>query len=182
MEKILKSSLIVIVLLLLVTGCNKNKNVEIVNMDGTTSKKSDNPLYNINVKGSGTLECTRAANAYSGLTASFNYGVTYKHGIITFIHSIEKVKGDSSSALDEYEEAYNKIRDRYSDIKYYDITVTRDTNSVIYDSKIDYEKVDMNKILKIEGNENNIYDSNNKLELKKWYSFVKKMGTTCKGV
>lgn len=181
MKRIVKSSLIIIILLLLVTGCGKD-NIEIVNMEGTTSKRSENPLYNINVNGSGTLECTRAANAYNGLTASFNYAITYKHGIITFIHSIEKVKGDSSSALDEYEEAYNKIKDRYSDIKYYDITVTRDTNSVIYDSKIDYEKVDMNKILKLEGNENNIYNSSNKIELKKWYSFVKKIGTTCKGV
>lgn len=182
MKRIVKSSLIVVVLLLLVTGCGKKDNIDIVNMDGTTSKRSENPLYNINVNGSGTLNCTRSANAYSGLTASFNYAVTYKKGIITFIHSIEKVKGESTSGLDEYEAAYNKIKDKYSDIEYYDITVTRDNNSVIYDSNINYEKVDMNKILKLEGNENNIYNSSNKMELKKWYSFVKKMGTTCKGV
>lgn len=181
MKKILKSSLLII-MLLLITGCGKNNGVEIVNMEGTTSNTSENPMYNINVKGSGDLECTRAANAYKGLTASFNYGVTYKNGIITNIHSIEKVKGDDTSALDEYEEAYKTIKDKYKDVKYYDITVTRDSNSVIFDSNIDYTKVNMNKILKIEGNENDIYNSDNKLELKKWYSFVKKMGTTCKGV
>jgi len=180
MKKIIKNSILIIIILLL-TACGNKENVEIVNMDGTTSNRSDNPLYNINVKGSGSLTCTRSATAYNGLNASFNYAINYENGIITSMHSIEKVQGDDKKALDEYEDAYNKIKEKYANIDYYDIVITRDESSVIYDSNIDYSKVDMDKILKLEGNQNDIYNSSNQLELKKWYSFAKKMGTTCMG-
>ena len=57
--------LIIIVLLLLVTGCKSNE-PEIINMSGTDEKFNDVAEYNINVKGSGRLQCVRDVNI-SGL-------------------------------------------------------------------------------------------------------------------
>ena len=131
MKKIIKNSLIILVLLILITGCGK-KNIKIVNMGNTTSSRNNNPAYNINVYGSGTLNCTRDASAYSGLNATFNYGVVYKNGIINEIHSIEKVKGNDTKALDEYEDAYNDIKKRYKNLDYYTITVTQCLTNCAY--------------------------------------------------
>ena len=180
MKRILKSSLIIIILLLLVTGCGKD-NIEIVNMDGTTSKRSENPLYNINVNGSGTLECSRAANVSDGLEASFRIVVTYKNGNMLVLHSIDTIKSDNQDSLTEYENAYNKISEQYKDIKYYDTTVTRDDNSVMFDLNINYEKVDIDKIIEIEGDDAKMF-KDGKAKLKPWLTYAKKFGTTCEGV
>lgn len=181
MKRILKNSFLLLITLLLITGC-KNKDIDIVNTGtGRDNSRSDNPSENINVKGSGTLACVRNANALYGLDGSFNYTVGYRKGIVTQIHSIEKVKGDDQTALDKYEEAYNTIKDRYKGLDHYDISVTRDENSVIFDSLLDYENINMKKFIEISGNQEELY-SDNKLELKKWIKFAKKAGTTCKGI
>ena len=131
--------LIIVVLLLLVTGC-KNNEPEIINMSGTDEKFNDVAEYNINIKGSGRLQCVRDVNI-SGLEDDFRYSVTYKKGVITMLHSQEKVTGTNQSLLDEYEEAYKNIKEQYKGLRYYDITVTRDGNSVIYDTVINYKMI-----------------------------------------
>ena len=76
------------------------------------------------------------------------------------------------------------IKEQYKGLRYYDITVTRDGNSVIYDTVINYEKLDMDKLREIEPDiegQDDIY-KNNKLMLKTWWEFSKDMGMTCKGV
>ena len=174
--------LIIVVLLLLVTGC-KNNEPEIINMSGTDEDFNEVAEYNINVKGSGRLQCVRDVNI-SGLEDDFRYSVTYKKGVITMLHSQEKVTGTNQSLLDEYEEAYKNIKEQYKGLRYYDITVTRDGNSVIYDTVINYEKLDMDKLREIEPDiegQDDIY-KNNKLMLKTWWKFSKDMGMTCKGV
>lgn len=173
---------LVIALLLLVTGCKKSE-PDIVNMSGTDKEFSDDAAYNINVNGSGRLQCIRDVNI-TQLEDDFRYSVTYKDGVITMLHSQEKVTGTNTSLLDEYEEAYKSIKDLYKGLRYYDVTVTRDGNSVIYDTVINYEKIDMDKLREIEPEiegQADIY-KNNKLMLKTWWEFSKDMGMTCKGV
>ena len=173
---------LVIALLLLVTGCKKNE-PEIINMSGTDEEFNEDAAYNINVNGSGRLQCVRDVNI-TQLEDDFRYSVTYKDGVITMLHSQEKVTGTNKSLLDEYEEAYKDIKDQYKGLRYYDVTVTRNDNSVIYDTVINYEKLDMDKLREIEPEiegQADIY-KNNKLMLKTWWEFSKDMGMTCKGV
>ena len=179
-RKIVRSSLIIFICLLL-CGCGKDKNIKIINMSSSTASRSDDPSYNINVNGAGTLSCTRPAQV-SGLEGKFTYTITYKADKILTLHSIEKVSGNDSSRLDEFEEAYKKLKDRYKDVEYYNISVTRDEDSVIMDSSIDYDRADIDKIIEIEGNDNNLYGDDGKISLSKWYKFAKKVGTTCRGV
>lgn len=177
-----KCLLLIIILLLLVIGCKKDE-PEIINMSGTDEKFNDVAEYNINIKGSGRLQCVRDVNI-TGLEDDFRYYVTYKNGVITMLHSKEKVTGTNQELLDEYEEAYKSIKDQYKGLRYYDITVTRDENSVIYDTVINYEKIDMKKLKEIEPDIEGQVDiyKGNKLMLKTWWEFSKEMGMTCKGV
>ena len=173
---------LVIALLLLVSGCKKN-DPEIVNMSGTDEEFNEDAAYNININGSGRLQCIRDVNI-SQLEDDFRYSVTYKDGAITMLHSQEKVTGTNQTLLNEYEEAYKNIKNQYKGLRYYDVTVTRNDNSVIYDTVINYEKIDMDKLREIEPEiegQSDIY-KNNKLMLKTWWEFSKDMGMTCKGV
>ncbi len=179
MTKIKRNSLIVLfICLFFLVGCKND--VEIVNTSNQKGERSTNAYQNINVKGSGNLKCSRQANAMSGLSADLNYYVSYTKGIINTLHSVEKVSGDNQDALDEYEEAYKKLKDNYKDIKYYDFTVTRDEKSVTNDIVINYDKVNIKKVIEVEGSE--IYDNKNRPTLKKWLKLGEKSGLTCEGV
>lgn len=179
MIKIKRNSLIILVIcMFLLVGCKKD--VDLVNTSNNKDKYAEDPSQNINVKGSGELQCSRGGNAINGLTAEFNYYLVYKKGILVSLHSIEKVSGDDQDALDQYEEAYKKIKKNYENIKYYDTNVIRDKKSVTNDININYAKVDTVKIMKIEGN--NIYNDKNQPTLKKWLDLAKKAGVTCRGV
>lgn len=154
MMKILRSS-IVLVMVLLLAGCGSNSAVS-----------SD-----------GVKKCTRTGTVTNGST-EMNYEVYYKGEDVVLLHSTEKIISDSSSVLDTYEEAYKSIFKQYEGLEYYDNKVTRSNNSVTNEITINYEKIDMGKLLDIEGEENNVIE-NGKVKLDTWLSFAKKYGVTC---
>ena len=154
MMKILRSS-IVLVMVLLLAGCGSNSSVS-----------SD-----------GVKKCTRTGTVTNGST-EMNYEVYYKGEYVVLLHSTEKIISDSSSVLDTYEEAYKSIFKQYEGLEYYDNKITRSSNSVTNEITINYEKIDMGKLLDIEGGENNVIE-NGKVKLDTWLSFAKKYGVTC---
>lgn len=154
MMKILKSS-IVLVMVLLLAGCGSNSSVS-----------SD-----------GVKKCTRTGTVTNGST-EMNYEVYYKGEYVVLLHSTEKIISDSSSVLDTYEEAYKNIFKQYEGLEYYDNKITRSSNSVTNEITINYEKIDMGKLLDIEGEEDNVIE-NGKVKLDTWLSFAKKYGVTC---
>lgn len=154
MMKILRSS-IVLVMVLLLAGCGSNSSVS-----------SD-----------GVKKCTRTGIVTNGST-EMNYEVYYKGEYVVLLHSTEKIISDSSSVLDTYEEAYKNIFKQYEGLEYYDNKITRNSNSVTNEITINYEKIDMGKLLDIEGEENNVIE-NGKVKLDTWLSFAKKYGVTC---
>ena len=154
MMKILRSS-IVLVMVLLLAGCGSNSAVS-----------SD-----------GVKKCTRTGTVTNGST-EMNYEVYYKGEDVVLLHSTEKIISDSSSVLDTYEEAYKSIFKQYEGLEYYDNKITRSSDSVTNEITINYEKIDIGKLLDIEGEENNVIE-NGKVKLDTWLSFAKKYGVTC---
>ena len=153
MMKILRSS-IVLVMVLLLAGCGSNSSVS-----------SD-----------GVKKYTRTGTVTNGST-EMNYEVYYKGEYVVLLHSTEKIISDSSSVLDTYEEAYKSIFKQYEGLEYYDNKITRSSNSVTNEITINYEKIDMGKLLDIEGEEDNVIE-NGKVKLDTWLSFAKKYGVT----
>lgn len=154
MKKILRSS-ILLVMVLLLAGCGSNSSVS-----------SD-----------GVKKCTRTGEVTNG-SSEMNYEVYYKGEDVVLLHSTEKIISDSSSVLDTYEEAYKNIFKQYEGLEYYDNKITRNSNSVTNEITINYEKIDMGKLLDIEGEENNVIE-NGKVKLETWLSFAKQYGVTC---
>ena len=111
---------------------------------------------NSSVSSDGVKKCTRTGTVTNGST-EMNYEVYYKGEYVVLLHSTEKIISDSRSFLYTYEEAYKNI--------FKEIT-------------INYEKIDMGKLLDIEGEEDNVIE-NGKVKLDTWLSFAKKYGVTC---
>ena len=171
-KKIISLLLVLVIAITFVTGCDSKKEND---SDTANSNKIDS--VDDLASDSGTLNCTRLATVEGG-SGTFNYIVSYKGDDLTHLSSSESVKSNDQSILDTYEDSYKKIDSYYEGIKYYDTEIIRDNDSVTYNIDIDYEKVDVKKIIELEGEEDNIFE-NNKAKLSKYLEFSKKLGITC---
>ena len=164
-----KSSLVFIILLsvFLLTGCTEKteSGTKVSSSTDTTNSR-------------GTLTCTRSGIGLNSSEVDLNYEVKYNAGYVTNVHSIEKVTSTDSSTLDQYEEAYKNIFKAYKDLDHYTNNVTRTENTVVSDTIIEYDKVDMAKLEKIENAEETII-KNGKVALSDWLTFAEKFGTKC---
>lgn len=169
-----KKSLLLIVLLccfFFVTGCTEKENKTtdpVVNPDGT-----------VNITDESVLKCTRKAEAMDGVTADLSYQVYYIGSYVTTVHSIEKVTSDDTTVLAEYETAYRKAFSVYDGLDHFKNTISKNGNSVMSETIIDYENIDTDKLLEIEGEEDNVI-KNGRVKLSDWQAFAKKLGVTCK--
>jgi len=175
MKKVI-SLLIVLVSCFFITGCG---NEEVTEKTPVVNKNSI--LNSIDKAGSGKLKCSRAAFANEGIDVELTNEIEYENGYIMILHSIDKVISDNKESLDQYEKAYRSIAKNYEGLKYYDITITRDSNSVTNDVVINYGKIDTKKLLDIEGEEDNVI-VDGKVALEMWVGFAEQFGTVCEKV
>ena len=154
---IVKKALIIILTFLFVLGCSADKTDEYA--------------------GKGELNCSREGSIEDGEVV-LKYNLTYKNGNIIKLTSIEEVISDDQNILTEYENAYKNIFKVYDNLEHFENTITRTKTSVTSKTVIDYDKINIGKLLEIEGEENNIIE-NNKAKVEKWMELAKKFGTTC---
>lgn len=165
MKKRSRLLILTIICLLFVSGCSNENEVVSNGKKVNTSKMQ-------------VMHCTRKASASSGIEVELNYELYYRGEDLNILHSTEKVISASDESLNLYEDAYKKIHKNYDGLEYYDAKVERGDTTVISDITINYEKIDINKLLKIEGEEDNIIE-NGKAKVDKWLTLAKKFGTKC---
>ena len=175
MKKVI-SFLIVLISCFFITGCGNEDLEEKVPVANKSSI-----LDKIDEAGSGKLKCSREAFASEGIDVELTNEIEYENGYIMILHSIDKVISDNKESLDQYEDAYKKIAKNYEGLKYYDVTITRNSNSVTNDVVINYGKIDTKKLLDIEGEEDNVI-VDGKVALETWVGFAEKFGTVCEKV
>lgn len=166
--------------ILIMSGCENQEAANSVN--GTSDApviKSNNA--DINTSGNGKITCTREAFAGNDVNVDLSYELEYINGYVQTLHSVEKIMSSSNDSLDDYEEAYKKIADNYKGLKYYDINISRTKDTVINDTFINYEKLDMERLLEIEGEEDNVVEDG-KVKLETWLDFAEAFGTVCEEV
>ena len=160
--------LLVIINLLLVYGCEKKQEVEVGGEKVNTSKMEHK-------------HCTRKATAGAGITTDLSYEIYYTDDKLNLLESQEKIIANDTASLDEYEEAYLKINKNYDNLDYYDTEVIRGDTSVIRKTTINYDKIDIEELLNIEGSDDNII-KDGYASVSEWLSLAKKFGTTCEKV
>lgn len=164
-----KNSLLIVlaVSLFTLTGCSNN-NAENFSSNGEKVNTADMKV----------MHCSREASADSGIEVELNYDLYYTGEDLNILHSEEKVISASDESLDLYEDAYKKIHTHYEGLEYYDVKVTRKDTTVVNDITINYDKIDIKRLLEIEGEEDNIIE-NGKAKVAAWLTLAKKFGTTC---
>lgn len=177
---------LVILTAILLTGCNERKsetktpsvpakeNTIIESTAGT--EKIEIPEEEI--VGLKKITCSRQATGEDNSDVKLNYELYVDGDYIKVLHSMEEIITDNQDILDEYENAYKGIYEHYKDLEYYDTSVIRTDNSVTNDTVINYGKIDTNKLLEIEGKEDNVI-KDGKVKLEDWLDFAEKFGTEC---
>ena len=182
----LSKLVLIMMMVVLLTGCGSNESSTTANnanrnSNNSRSNESTTPnssVSKIDTTGMEKLTCSREASAGSGVDVNLDYEIYYQGEYIQILHSTEQVVTDDQDTLDEYEDAYKGIYKNYEGLKYYDNTVTRTNDSVTSDTVINYGKIDTDKLLAIEGEEDNVI-KDGKVKLNDWLDFAEQFGTKC---
>ena len=121
--------------------------------------------------------CTRAGTIDDG-DVSLNYDLYYTGEVLNILVGEEKVISPTQSVLDTYEQAYKDVHKRYEGLEYYDTEVVRGDNTVTSKVTINYDKINTQRLLSIEGSEDNIFE-NGVAKVEKWKALIKKFGGSC---
>ena len=116
--------------------------------------------------------------ALTGAEVVLEYDIYYTGSVLNLLKSTEGIVTTDQELLNTYEEAYKKIHVHYEGLKNYDTKVIRNDDSVTSIITINYDKIDMDKLIEIEGNDSGVY-VDKKANVDKWLELAKKLGTTC---
>lgn len=125
--------------------------------------------------------CVRNGKIDDVSSTDLSYELYYTGERINKIESTEMVISSNSKTLDEYEKAYRQIHSYYVDIDHYDTQVIRTNDKVVSKMIIDYDRIDIDALIALEGEEDNIFE-NKVPKISKYRDFAKKMGITCEVV
>ncbi len=162
--------LFVFILLVTLTACDKKEKSKSTTGDDTVVSKDMVHEH-----------CTRTGNVDSNSSAEMVYEIYYTGEVLNKIESTERVTSTSKDVLDEYENAYRQIHSYYTDIDHYETDIIRTSSSVASKMSIDYDKIDLEKLIALEGEEDNIFE-NGKPMISKYKELAKKLGVTCEKV
>lgn len=155
MKSFSKYLLVLLIGIILLTGCSKKE------------------------EAAKTTTCKRITTLSDNIKMDLKYTITYnKKEYVTKVYSIETVTSDNTSVLNSYKTQVEKVYEPYKDIKYYDYDVRIENKKLISEVTIQYDKIDTDKMIKIDSaNSNLIKDGKVKLDdIKTYYT---SMGITC---
>ena len=133
--------------------------------------------YNIKIY-SGTLVCT---NTYKEDEISFKtiYHVEYKKKYATKLVSIETITTSETQILNDYKTNLEMMYLRFNEIPYYNNTISIKGETLTSKTTIDYSKIDLNKLIKVDSSFNEII-KNNKISISKLKKQYISTGAYCK--
>lgn len=125
-----------------------------------------------------TLTCTRTATIQTGVDMSLNYKVTYKGENVLLVESEEKITSDDADDLKSYETTINNMYSPYKDLEHYYYNVSIDGNTLTSTTKIDYEKIDTDRMIEIDS-KNSTLIKNGKVNVQDLKSAYETLDVTC---
>ncbi len=122
--------------------------------------------------------CRGEEKMENGITANVRYELKSQDDKVLNLKSIETIESDDISFLEETKKSIENTYSIYSDIKYYEYDVNINENKLISTVNIDYDKIDLNKLVSIdEGNKNIIVD--NRVSLSYLKNMYESLGSVC---
>ena len=125
-----------------------------------------------------TMTCTRSMNE-NEMKTNLSYKISYKGDYVTRVKSEESIETSDTSTLNTYKEQIEKIYNPYKDVKYYQYDVRIDGNKLISTVDINYEKIDTDKLIKIDSANSQLINDG-KVKVSSVKSLYEQLGATCK--
>ena len=126
-----------------------------------------------------TLTCTIDTNVQDGVDMKSTYKVTYKGDNVSFVESEEKIISEDKKVLETFETAVKNQYSPYDGVEHYDYSVNIDGNTLTSIAKIDYEKIDTDKMIEIDS-KNKTLIKNGKIKVSDLKAGYEALGATCK--
>lgn len=139
-----KLLIILFALMLVITGCS-TKEEDTTKIEDKTSTKTEDKIDSNETK---ILTCT-ATKTDEVSTIEAVYKVVYRGEYVDLIETEEKVTSDNEQVLNYYKETTEGVYLPFKDLEHYDYNVVLKDNQVISTTKIDYSKIDTNKMIEI---------------------------------
>lgn len=172
MKKITKLSIVLLVGLLVFTGCSDNNDKKLDNDSEKGSSVQDN-------KDTKVLRCTKDGEVTTGVEADLTYEVTYTGSYVDEVHTVEKLTTDNEQYLEQYKTLVEAGYSPYKDVKYYDYDVQVKDGVLTSTVDINYAKIDTDKMIEIDSN-NSLLIKNGKVKLSDIQDMYEQLGAVCK--
>lgn len=124
------------------------------------------------------MVCTRTATQ-GNMEMDLRYEVDYKGKNVLNVKSVEKVKSSSNTLLETYKTTVESTYSPYKDLEHYNYNVTIDGDTLTSTTTINYEKIDTDKMIKIDSANSQII-KNGKVNIDDIKSIYQSVGATCK--
>lgn len=134
-------------------------------------------LLNIIYPKNGLMVCTYT-NSNDIYKINTKYEIKFKNRIVSNLYTEEIIEASDEKMLNEYKTSLDLVYSKYSNLKYYDNSVTIKNNKLISKTNINYEKLDISKFIALDKNNRKLL-TNNKLELKKLKKAYTDSGARC---
>ncbi len=141
-----------IVLLTLATGCTSTKEKKMV--------------------------CTRTATM-NGMEMDFRYEVYYQGKNVNKVKTTEKITSDSEETLTSLESQTKTLYSNFDNIENYKYNITINGNTLTSTTDINYQKIDIDELLKIDSSIQQLLNDNNKIDLDKITQVYEQTGAIC---
>lgn len=126
----------------------------------------------------GTLTCKIEKDIDSTTKLESTYNVDYKDGYATLLNTTETIISDNKEVLEAYKSNLEKMYSSYRSIKYYDNDIKVEDNKLISTTKVNYEKIDTDKLIEIDKN-NKAAMENGKVKVSVLKEAYEQLGATC---
>ena len=163
-----KCLLIILVMLLVFTGCGKKEEKD-AEKDKVTTGQTETESK---------IVCT-LSSMNSDYTLNATYTIYYEGKYVDYVHSIENLKSDNETVLNTIYSStlssYKKMKDNYGG---YDFNVDKTGNTVVASTKIYYSRMNLQRYITDNPSMKN-YVENNKLLVDGVKSLYTQIGAKC---
>lgn len=134
-------------------------------------------LLNIIYPKNGLMICTYTSSN-DIYKINTKYVIKFKNRIVSNLYTEEIIEASDEKMLNEYKTSLDLVYSKYSNLKYYDNSVTIKNNKLVSKTNINYQKIDISKFIALDKNNRKLL-TNNKLELKKLKKTYTDSGARC---
>lgn len=123
------------------------------------------------------MVCTRVIDQ-NGIKMDLRYEATYTGDVVSLLESTEKVISSDTAVLEQYQTLLKQSYAPYDNVKYYNIDITIDGDTLTSHVVVNADKIDVDEITKIDSANGNYY-TDGKMMIANVERAFTSLGATC---